>query len=302
MTMPQSRRDLIGASFATAAYALMSGPAAAQAPGTGPAEPALATAWIKEHATRARLVAGGLFTRFRMPGGTPLYLAGVEIEVDEGWKTYWRNPGSSGVPPRFEWTGSDNLAVAAVSYPAPQRFKEKDGDTIGYKTHVVLPIGIQPLDPAKPVTLNLALEYGVCREVCVPAQMTLKLQLPPNIGSLAAPAALTGALDRLPRHVSARRDADPKLERISIALAGDKPHLVVEAIFPDARGADVFTEAPDGLWLPLATDQGPVEGGPRRRFHIDLTDGADIPALKGQTIRLTLVSETGATETEFKLE
>ena len=47
------------------------------------------------------------------------YLAGVEITLAEGWKTYWRTPGDAGVPPLFDWTGSTNVAAIKVRYPAP---------------------------------------------------------------------------------------------------------------------------------------------------------------------------------------
>ena len=263
------------------------------------AEPALSTAWVSEHATRARLVAGGVLPG-AAAGGVRL-LAGIEIELDEGWKTYWRNPGSSGVPPRLEWTGSENLAAAEALFPAPERFKERDGDTIGYKRHVVLPVAVEPRDPAKPVVLQLALEYGVCREVCVPAQATLKLTLPPGGAAPAPGSGLAAAVERVPRAHAARRDGDPRLDAVAIVLAGDKPHITVEGTWGAAKGADVFMEAPDGLWLPLATMASDGREG-KRRFHVDLTDGSDLAALKGREIRLTLVGDAGASEATFKLE
>jgi len=47
--------------------------------------------------------------------------AGIEIRLDPGWHTYWRYPGESGVPPRFDFTGSENVESVTVLWPAPKR-------------------------------------------------------------------------------------------------------------------------------------------------------------------------------------
>ena len=110
-----------------------------------------ASDWVQGHSSRARLIAGN-------------GLAGVEVQMPEGWKTYWRTPGDAGgVPPSFDWSQSENLAEATVLYPAPKRFSDKAGDTVGYKGTVVFPVRLAAKDPAKPIDLHLLLEYGVCR-------------------------------------------------------------------------------------------------------------------------------------------
>ena len=108
----------------------------------------LASAWTSDRTeTKSRLVAG-------ISGGKPV--AGVEIALDEGWKTYWRFPGEAGgVPPSFDWAKSDNVASVTVLYPAPKRLTDKAGDTLGYKSSVVFPVLVEPKDATKPVTLRL---------------------------------------------------------------------------------------------------------------------------------------------------
>jgi hypothetical protein len=89
---------------------------------------------------------------------------------------------------------------------------------------------------------------------------------------------------------------------VKVELTGARPRIELAAEFPGgAKGADVFLEAPDGLWIPLAK---PVSGsdGAVRTFEIDLTDGADIGDLKGREIRATLVSDSGQSEASFRLE
>jgi DsbC/DsbD-like thiol-disulfide interchange protein len=266
---------------------------AVEAAGSG--EPRIASAWVTEQASRSRMIAG------RIGGsGAPTIYAGLEIELDDGWKTYWRNPGSSGVPPRIELEGSENLAKAELLFPAPLRFKDRDGDTIGYKTSVVLPVALTAKDPSKPIVLKVAAEFGICREVCIPVQPALSLIVPPDLPPESSDSRLASALSRVPL-VAAPGPNTPRLSRVTTRLAGDKPELVIEAVFPgDADRGDVFLEAPDGIWIPLPQAAGQGEGK-ARRFVVDLTDGADLSDLKGRSIRVTLVGSAGQSELRFDL-
>jgi len=226
--------------------------------------------------------------------------AGLEIELDEGWKTYWRHPGSSGVPPRIDFGGSENLAAAELLFPAPIRFKDHDGDIIGYKKHVILPVALTPIDPSKPIDLKFAAEFGICRDICIPVQPMLALTVPPAAGQLPGDTRLDSALARVPQ-VASRDVAAPRIERVSTELSSDQPRVVLDVHFPgDAAHGDVFLEAPDGLWIPLPQPNGEGANG-SRRFVVDLKDGADIGDLKGRSIRATLVGSASQSETKFDL-
>ena len=51
--------------------------------------------------------------------------AGIEIRLDRGWKTYWRYPGDSGVPPRFDSTsGAAKAADTSSATPATSASNE----------------------------------------------------------------------------------------------------------------------------------------------------------------------------------
>ncbi len=115
--------------------------------------------------------------------GARYRLAAVVIHLQPGWKTYWRLPGDGGVPPRFDFSGSENVKVedVRVLLPAPSRFTDPlAGDVIGYKDLAVFPLLVSPADPARPVRLNLRLDYGVCGEICTSATATATLALPPD--------------------------------------------------------------------------------------------------------------------------
>ena len=99
-----------------------------------------------------------------------MFRAGVEIKLKPGWKTYWRYPGDSGVPPVLTFSQSENVKAVTVLYPAPTRFADGGGgNSIGYKGGVILPLRVVPRDAARPVVLRLKLDYAACEKLCVPA-------------------------------------------------------------------------------------------------------------------------------------
>jgi DsbC/DsbD-like thiol-disulfide interchange protein len=269
--------------------AALAGVAAAQGQAVAPVGPA--SAWVELHNARVRMLAGPPAAK-----AAKSYLAGIEIALGEGWKTYWRMPGDAGVPPSFDWAGSTNVASVAVRYPAPSRLHEPGAETIGYKNSVLFPIEIVPKDASRPIDLALALEFGVCREICIPAEAKFSLALNPAGMSGSPVPTVLAALGRVPRPSASRRADDPQLKRTTASLEGTAPHLTIDAHFPrGSNGADLFIEAPDGIYVPLPK-RAQAEGDGLVRFEVDLARGGNAGALKGKTLTLTLVSSAGATE------
>jgi DsbC/DsbD-like thiol-disulfide interchange protein len=249
----------------------------------------LVSDWADGHSSRARLIAGS-------------GMAGVEVQMPEGWKTYWRNPGDAGgVPPSFDWSKSENLAAATVLYPAPKRFSDRAGDTVGYKGTVVFPVRLTAKDPGKPIDLRLSLEYGVCKEICIPAEASLSLQVAPETRG-EVPDELAAALKQVPAPEAERHAGDPVLKRVVSELGAAKPSIVLEAEFPSgSEHADIFIEAPNGRFVPLPRKTGD-NGLGRVTFEVDLTQDVDLQALKGQRLTATLVSDNGQSETTFSAD
>jgi DsbC/DsbD-like thiol-disulfide interchange protein len=261
-----------------------------------PAAAQTATPWSEGYNSKTRMISGTV----ARAGAEPRLLAGIEIQMADGWKTYWRNPGDAGgVPPYFDWAASENVASIKVLYPAPARLKDASGDSIGYKKSVVFPVEVVAKDAAKPVKLALAMEFGVCREICVPAEAKLALTLP--MASTAAPATLGGALDTVPRKAADKRTNDPELKAARAVLTGDKPTLAFDIAFSgDGVGADLFVEAPDGIYLSLPRRIGTNAGV--QTFEIDLATGITPGDLKGKTLVLTMVSASGQSESTWKVD
>ena len=106
--------------------------------------------------------------------------AGLELRIEPGWKTYWRSPGEAGIPPRFDWSRSENLAGVEVGWPTPQVFESFGLDTVGYAGAVILPLRLSPADPAQPIDAVLDLAVGVCRDICVLEETELSEVIAPT--------------------------------------------------------------------------------------------------------------------------
>ncbi len=97
---------------------------------------------------------------------------GVEVRLEDGWKTYWRSPGDAGIPPFVAWDGSSNLADTRFQWPAPVRFNYYDLETFGYQKSVVFPIQARVAKAGEGVSLRAQLDLLICDDVCIPHTST----------------------------------------------------------------------------------------------------------------------------------
>jgi DsbC/DsbD-like thiol-disulfide interchange protein len=247
--------------------------------------------WVESLRSQVRLVEGGA-------GVGSDALAGIEIELDPGFKTYWRHPGESGLPPSFDWRDSENLREAEVLWPAPSRFEDAGGVSYGYGDRVLLPVKVTATDATKPVRLALKLDYGVCRDICIPVSAEMKLDLVRK-GPTPHRASIGEALARVPT---------PK----PLGAAGELSILAVEPKIVDGKGMiaislrspsepTLFIEAPEGWYVaaePSRTRHWPGGEG------IVLAEILERPRDGSRPIdlRLTALAEARAIETVARLD
>jgi DsbC/DsbD-like thiol-disulfide interchange protein len=255
--------------------------------GATPCIAADASAWDGDSRSAARLLSGKTNGDLR---------AGIEIRLAPGWKTYWRYPGDSGVPPQFDFAASENVKSVQVTWPAPERFTDAEGSTIGYKDNLILPLRIEPKDPARPVVLKLNLDYAICEKLCIPAQA--QAELPLADPSPQSDSAITAAEKRVP--VKTPLGAASPLAIAAVNRDGSRVSIDVAA--PAGTSVSLFAEGPAPGWaLPLPE---PADGAPAgfRRFTFAL-DGLP-PGAKADGAALTLTATAGDTaiETTFRLD
>jgi DsbC/DsbD-like thiol-disulfide interchange protein len=221
--------------------------------------------------------------------------AGVELKLGPGWHTYWRYPGDAGVPPRFDFSGSQNVAAVTVRYPAPQAIVDETGTALGYERHVVFPLQITPKKPGHPVKLHLILDYAICEKLCVPAKGEATLSLAAGQSSqakllAAAEARVPKLTDASTLGLVARRGKSGADVLVDIAAANDTP-------------VQLFVEGPTAEWaLPVPKPVGGAPAG-KQRFSFTL-DGLP-PGVKPQApvdLTFTAVEGDRAYQTKVHLD
>src|SRR5476649_835343 len=243
-----------------------------------------ASPWQRDGHSGVRLLAGSR-------SGAVL-LGGIAVQLQPGWKTYWRTPGDSGVPPLFDFSKSENIEAVTVLWPAPAKFDDgAGGHSMGYHDQVVLPLRIVAKNADKPVTLRAAINYAVCQKICIPVEASAEL----GFASVASTedSALFAALDTVPKPANI---GDPNPLTIRDVKRDGKSSVLIDVLTPDTREINLFVEGPTPDWaLPVPT---PLEKSPpgvkRFSFELDgLPPGVD-PA--GAALKLTLVGGDRAYE------
>ena len=129
---------------------------------------------------------------WRAEGGR--HVAAIAVSLAPGWKTYWRAPGDAGIPPHFDWRGSDNLRGYRTHWPMPEVFYQNGMRSIGYADSVVFPIEFFARSEGEAITLEGQAQLGVCEEICIPVALDITAELPP-MGS-PDPVIVAALVDR----------------------------------------------------------------------------------------------------------
>lgn len=99
------------------------------------------------------------------------------LDLEQGWKTYWRSPGEVGLPPALDWSGSTNIQSVEMMWPAPKKFDAFGIDNFGYEDRVIFPLQVVLEDYGQEVAAELGLDLLVCSDICVPQSIDLAVSL-----------------------------------------------------------------------------------------------------------------------------
>ncbi len=255
-----------------------------------------ASEWKKGHKSRVRIISGK--TDFASHKSA---YAGIQLQMSNGWKTYWRSPGDTGVPPSFDWSGSRNLEKITILWPAPQKYKDEYSTSIGYKHEVILPVKITARNSSEPVDIKLRFGYGICAEICVPVEAKMNLTITPRQTGMNS--LLSRYRSMVPRSVKSIGKVVNgfSIRKVVVKLKGKKPGITIETSVPaQTKKAELYVEASKGFYLPLPKLQSSSKGN-RHRFYIDLTKGDPPKELIGKTLAFTLVGDKAGIEYKRKI-
>src|ERR1700694_3191339 len=249
-----------------------------------------ASPWQRDAHSAVRLLAGSR-------SGTVL-LGGIGFQIQPGWKTYWRTPGDSGVPPRFDFSKSENIEAVTVMWPAPTKFDDGGrGHPLRYQNQVVLPLRIVAKNADKPVMLRAEINYAVCEKLCIPVEANAELA----IASVARTedSALFLAADAVPKPANV---GDPNPLTIRDVKRDGKSTVLVDVAVPDAREVNLFVEGPTPDWalpVPKLLEHSP-SGVKRFAFELEGLPPGTNP--EGAALKLTLVGGDRSYEFNINLE
>lgn len=216
------------------------------------------------------------------------HIAGLRITLAPGWKTYWRVPGESGIPPQLAFAQSTNVQSVRVAWPQPGVFESYGLETIGYADEVVLPLEIKPTDTSAAMTVSVHASLGVCKDICLPVEVLFSSDIAPGAG--APNARISDALAQIPKSVrgkTARCAVEPIRDGLQItASLPVASQGGTEYVFLEPARSDIWTSPSQvsrkGGTITAVADLVPPEAKPF--------------ALNRSSLRFTVLGDNGAVE------
>lgn len=155
------------------------------------------------------------------------FLVAVRLRMDEGWHTYWKNPGDAGLPTTVTWELPAGFSAGPIRWPVPRLFREQDFSTYGYEEEALLVVEMTPpadLETGTMFTLRARVSWLACRVECLPGWAALSLNMPATEGEpvTGRAAVFDAALASMPME-------DPAVA-FTASLAGGA--LVLRAVVP----------------------------------------------------------------------
>lgn len=232
---------------------------------------------------QVRLISG-----WQTPSGA--HMGALQVTLAQGWKTYWRVGGETGIPPRFNWQDSVNLSGVEIHWPRPDVLSVGGVDVIGYKNELVLPIEFTPDDHGQKIHVSAVLEMGVCRDICIPVQMPISVRLDDNDGKdrfLIELALADGATSALQAGIAPAKCNVRKVEDGFKVTADIK--LPADINPPDAV---VFETRNQEIWVTQSVFS--LKDGVLESEALFLSYSDQNFSLSSDDIRITLISDTHA--------
>jgi len=200
----------------------------------GGAAQAASSQWLLTEGGGVRLVA-------LAPDSDGTIPAILEIRLKEGWKTYWLDPGESGIPPQVSFAPESGVTFTGLRFPVPKRFDDGVVRYTGYDQPVAFLLSLKG-GPQSSLTASVFL--GICKDICIPVQGALAVDLKTDKGvNLLEKAIIEQAEAALPEPATA--DFQVKSYRID----HDTGRLQVVLTVPpgtSAAGTGIFLAGPSG--------------------------------------------------------
>jgi thiol:disulfide interchange protein/DsbC/DsbD-like thiol-disulfide interchange protein len=238
-----------------------------------PAAFALSGNTVTTENVKARLV-----SEVATVGPGQAFWVALELDIRDGWHTYWRNPGDSGEPTKLVWQMPPGFTAGDIVWTTPHRFEIAPLVNYGYAKHAVHLVQItapKDLKAGTPVSLAAKASWLVCSDVCIPEDANLQLTLPVSAqaGGVdpASSALFTSARSELPSAepapTSARIQGDKLIITLGQQWGATLSQITSLAFFPYDEGGieyatpQTLTRAKDAVDLAMKVGYQPPKAG-----------------------------------------
>ena len=207
------------------------------------------------HHTQAKLI---LAADTAKPGDT--VWAGVDLKMESGWHTYWKNPGDAGSPTKIAWTLPPGVTAGDIAWPLPEKLPPAEVTTYGYENEVVLlvPLKLAADLPAGPLDLKAKVSWLECKESCIPADQDAEAEL--TIGGETKNSADGGTIDSWKTKVP-QAGGNLQFQAWWEKPAADDTRPLIIAGAKSADAVDFFPDANENFEIQAATGKTPAATG-----------------------------------------
>ena len=194
------------------------------------------------------------------PGDT--IWAGVDLKMDAGWHTYWKNPGDSGIATTIKWDLPPGVSAGEVRWPLPEKLPPTEVTTYGYENEVMLlvPLTLATNLNAGPIVLKADVSWLECEQQCVPGSTNIEVAL--TIGSETKSSADTAMIEswksNLPKtlngsdwNIHAWWEGPANTDMRSLMIAGDFQGPLFGQL---PNKFDIFPDANDNFEIQAAIE------------------------------------------------
>jgi len=202
----------------------------------------------------------------------------LELDIRDGWHTYWRNPGDSGEPTKLAWQLPPGFTAGDIVWTTPHRFEIAPLVNYGYAKHAVHLVQItapKDLKSGTPVSFAAKASWLVCSDVCIPQDANLQLTIPAGTqaggvdsGAAALFSAARGELPSAqPAPTSARISGDKLVITLGREWGATLSQITSLGFFPYDEGVieyatpQTLTRTKDALELSMKIGYQPPKAG-----------------------------------------
>jgi DsbC/DsbD-like thiol-disulfide interchange protein len=247
---------------------------------------AVSSDWTETEGGRIRLTA-------LSPSDDGVIRAILDVDLLPGWKTYWRDPGDSGVPPSINFEGSTNIRQSRLDFPAPERIDDGYSIWAGYTYPVAFPVTLTQVSPGEMTIVEAQVFLGICKSICIPFQTSFSLAIDPDRQPNSYEVRL---VERA--HSDIPEPPGNGFEVVEASISDQADALMFSIAHPQADGeVELFLTGPSGWYFDIPEQVETANA--IATIRVPIIDAPEGDGLSGRSVRVLVKSADRSMETDL---